>query len=112
MFGPLKSVMEAWESCNLVRGEIPIAICEFLDESNVDLVIDELPEPYRGEFLEWAADATSTPPEQWRLVRLGTHLQPPTADEQIFQRRHQVHDALKGWFQRHPDEKREKRAHA
>jgi hypothetical protein len=93
--------MEHWENGDLPRGEIPIAIAEFLSEENADEVIADLPEPYRTEFLDWSHYMIGMPPGQWKRIPLGTFTSPLAEDQLSFPRRDEVHRALSSWFARH-----------
>lgn len=97
----LQEVLDEIEDGLLVKGMVPTALMDFVDESNVDSVIAGLPLDYRAFVLDWARDVAFAPESE--LIHLAgvTNIGDIRPEDKQHARQSIFFSALRGWFDRH-----------
>jgi hypothetical protein len=95
----LDELLADWNAGNIARYQINLGLFDFLDESNVHLVIAGLPADHRDEFLEWARRVAIADPDElitlWGGTALGPHPEGPWHEREA-----EVLRALRAYFSR------------
>jgi hypothetical protein len=97
----LHEVLAEIEEGLLVRGMIPTALMDFVDESNVDSVIAGLPPDYRALVLDWARDVAFASESELIHITGETNLAEIRPEDKQHPREGAYFAALRGWFNRH-----------
>jgi hypothetical protein len=94
------------DSGMLVTAMIPNALMDFLDESNVEEVIERLSEKHRPFVLEWAHGALFSPASELIDIFGITKMGPVRPEDLHHPREALALAAFRVWFERHhwPDE--------
>lgn len=94
----IKEIIDAWEEGLMIRGEVNPSFLSLINFENVDDVVDEIPEPYRTNFIKWARTSYPKGMKMEDLVYIGGELINTLPDEAIF--------AIQDWLERHPESTR------
>jgi hypothetical protein len=97
----LQEVLEELEEGTLVYGMVPTALMDFVDDTNIDLVIAELPRDVREFVLDWAREVAFAREVDLLHIVGQTNLGDPQSDARPNPRRSSFLSALRGWFTRY-----------
>jgi hypothetical protein len=96
----LQEVLEELEEGTLVYGMVPTALMDFVDDTNIDLVIAKLPGGLREFVLDWAREVAFA--HEGDLVQLvgETNMDNIRYDVERNSRRSSFLNVLRSWFKR------------
>jgi hypothetical protein len=97
----LQEILEELEEGTLVYGMVPTALMAFVDDTNIDLVIAELPRDVREFVIDWAHEVAFAPEDDLLHIVGQTNLGDTRSEADNNPRRSSFLSALRGWFTRH-----------
>lgn len=97
----LQEVLDEIEDGLLVKGMVPTALMDFVDEENVDLVIASLPSGHRAFVLDWAREVAFAPESEIIHIAGVTNIGDIRPEDKEHARQGIFLRALRGWFDRH-----------
>jgi hypothetical protein len=97
----LQDVLDEIEDGLLVKGMVPTALMDFVDESNIDSVIAGLPSDHRAFVLDWAHEVAFAPESELIHIAGVTNIGEIRPEDGGHARQSIFFGALRGWFERH-----------
>ena len=94
----IKEAIDYYEQGIITRGEIYPLFLSLVTFENVDDVVDEIPEPFRTNFIDWARENYPKDLKMEDLVYIGGESVSYLPDDAIF--------AIQDWLERHPESNR------